>query len=114
MTDIGKPGTPLPWVHDADSGGVGITVRSAGDPPSPIAEIWINGDDRKANAAYIVHAANSYPLLVDALERLDRLFAYPVSTEIKPRGWDIRPVDKEGVEYAVEIIRRALAQDTRS
>jgi hypothetical protein len=93
----------------------------------PVAWMWpdaferlMRGDSPRETAHAATSTPDSVPLyasqpqgeLREALERLERLFAYPVSTEIKPRGWDLRPFDEEGVEYAVEIIRAALAGRT--
>ena len=68
-----KPATPLPWIVDGDevTDGTGTVADVFGE----------TSEDREQNAAYIAHAANMYPKLVEALqwavERLDD--NYPVA-----------------------------------
>jgi len=51
--------TQTPWRFTDD--GRATTVRADdAEYPKPIAEIWDNGDDRQANAAFIVTAVNAY------------------------------------------------------
>lgn len=64
--------TPLPWV--ATDHGHATTIRA--DQHSmgkPIAEIWDNGDNRSANAAFIVKAVNAHDKLVEALEEISNM-----------------------------------------
>ena len=57
-----KPSTPLPWavnrcgIYDGDGG---LLSATGDDDTAP--------EDQLANAAYIVHACNAYPRLVEAL-----------------------------------------------
>ncbi len=45
---------------------------------------------------------------LELLEKLERVLTYPVSTEINPRGYNIR-TERGAAEYAVELIKEALA-----
>lgn len=47
--------------------------------------------------------------LREALQKADRIMAYPVDTSITRRGWDLRP--EKDLEYGVKLIRKAL-EDT--
>ena len=68
------PGTALPWrtFHTAR----GEDILGIGDMTGgSVAHLWRDGDEREANAAYIVNACNAYPTLkaqadalADALE----------------------------------------------
>lgn len=72
--------TPLPWVlaepvseFEDDVVEISTAIRIA-DNVIPIAKVSIGyagavGEEQRANAAYIVHACNLYPELVEALER---------------------------------------------
>lgn len=57
--------TPTPWV--ATDNKSSTTIRAMGVTPKPIAEIWDNGDDRMANAEFIVRAVNAHDELIKAL-----------------------------------------------
>ena len=62
--ELVAPGTPLPWSLWSGDEIVG------GDPASPdlVAHCDFCGGEDEANAAYIVHAANCFPELVEALQ----------------------------------------------
>jgi hypothetical protein len=61
-----KPGTPTPWVR------IGEEVYTP-DNQIMVCEARDGSEDyREQNAAYIAHAANLYPELVEALEGLFR------------------------------------------
>lgn len=75
-----KPATPLPWVYepnlergDARTSGYirerTITAEYANLGRAVAKAVRFNGStDQERNAAYIAHAANAYPRLVEALE----------------------------------------------
>ena len=68
MTTNHKPATPLPWRdEEGDAGGRHITADAKGD--DAIACTYDESDFAAAaqDAAYIAHAANAYPKLVEAL-----------------------------------------------
>lgn len=60
--------TPGPWIADGSKWRGQITVRRAGDIPSPIADMWLNGDDPAANARLIAAA----PDMMEALHKVER------------------------------------------
>jgi hypothetical protein len=45
-----------------------------------------------------------------ALEKIDRVVTYPVSSEIDPKGYCVRAVDGEGYEYISTITRAVLKE----
>jgi hypothetical protein len=59
-----KPSTPLPWKTLADN------VISVNDEEVVICDCMGALEPRMLNSAYITHAANSYPRLVEALRSL--------------------------------------------
>lgn len=65
-----KPATPFKVVRDSDKGGFrGISIKNADN--LFIANMVGQLDDSEGEqAAYIVHAANSYPKLVEALRKM--------------------------------------------
>ncbi|MGY3609895.1 MULTISPECIES: hypothetical protein [unclassified Bradyrhizobium] len=58
--------SPGPW--RVTEGENGLIVRATDSTGKPIASMWLNGDDPKANADLICRAVNSHPELVRALE----------------------------------------------
>ena len=80
MTAKHSPATSLPWVTEklrAPNGGTYYRCGSESDS-GPVVQVFgtMSGAyDAHANAAYIVHAANAYPKLVEALRETlrDRL-----------------------------------------
>ncbi len=79
MTATVKPGTPRPWFVTPYSTSNGITTCAGGRYEHRVAETcqWNRATDGKpnasavkANAAYIVHACNSYPALAEKAEKL--------------------------------------------
>lgn len=66
-----KPATPLPWI--APHGAIAHILPSetqAERSRSYVADFIGNAEDRRANCAYAVHAANAYPKLLAVTERL--------------------------------------------
>jgi hypothetical protein len=61
-----KPETPLPWVLDEFAEEFGPEGLGIGGVHGSIRE-------RQENGAYLVHAANAYPRLVDAVRTLAML-----------------------------------------
>lgn len=59
-----KPSTPLPWLQDP-TGDSGPEYIGPADGPDFVTVAY-----KKQDAAYIVHACNAYPQLVDALRNL--------------------------------------------
>lgn len=90
MSGAVKPATPLPWEFDAEpgslSGWIGQpdteeregTVVASPEPHGRMAmsarknatKVRVLDERSKQDAAYIVHAANAYPKLVEALRTL--------------------------------------------
>ena len=75
MTTAHKPATPLPWAltRKPSSGGGQNEIEAAPGnilKNRLIAVNWSYGDADDRNAAYIAHACNSYPRLVEALRNL--------------------------------------------
>ena len=74
MTTKHTPATPLPWTPEIHKRG----KRTVGS----LHQIRFHASDK--DAAYIAHAANSYPLLVEALRvlqaRIDACELGPVNT----------------------------------
>lgn len=66
-----QPATPLPWEHDSD------TPSRNGSPRAMVFPVdddidnptVVAGGIKPENAAYIVHSANAYPRLVEALRK---------------------------------------------
>lgn len=67
-----KPGTPLPWKQwpGADHPNAPILIGQPGQHVCAISGTARARVEAEQNAAYIVHAANLYPELVEALEDL--------------------------------------------
>jgi len=62
-----KPATPLPWKADGDE----VIDTAAGT----VADVFGDtSEDRDQNAAYIAHAANLYPEMLDFIDSLSRGF----------------------------------------
>ncbi len=64
-----KPATPLPWKADRDA------VKDSGNNRVcrlSVEAVAFSEGGKRQNAAYIVHAANAYPQLVDALRYIAR------------------------------------------
>lgn len=62
-----KPATPLPW---GEAEGNFITASFVNDDPNTgeiIAEVPCQHPHAKQNLAYLIHVANAYPKLVEAL-----------------------------------------------
>lgn len=75
MTAKHSPATSLPWETEKLRAPNGGTYYRCGipDDSSPVAQIFgtMNGGyEASKNADYIVHAANAYPKLVEALRDL--------------------------------------------
>ena len=70
-----KPATPLPWGTIAldwrsnDLGAVSAGIQTPNEPPHFVSQDSMSLDPAQ-DAAYIVHAANAYPVLVAALQAL--------------------------------------------
>jgi len=76
-----KPATPLPWLRagrDADTRG--IFLRSDFRKPAAY-HVLVMGAPADQDAAYIVHACNAYPRLVEALRGLWSHFKHDGSDE---------------------------------
>lgn len=88
MTVKIKPATPLPWradddeigsqINSCDEGGEShLAVARLGNLENWVDEICDAGRDDAASedrdAAYIAHAANAYPKLVEALRTVNRI-----------------------------------------
>ena len=69
MTVKRTPATPLPWIAQAWTSHAASTVIVA-DPSSPTGKRRVaeaeafDGKTRETDAAYLVHAANAYPIAV--------------------------------------------------
>ena len=59
--------TPTPW-RVGDAGNTVFGPKTDKPAPQIIADLMGCGENRKANAAFIVRAVNSHDLLVNALE----------------------------------------------
>jgi hypothetical protein len=70
-----RPATPLPWTFDPTRDNSANAQQMQDEPIGGsivgddfcIARIWSDTDSPTENAAYLCHAANSYPRLVEAL-----------------------------------------------
>lgn len=69
-----KPATPLPWTTALTNAGQFIRSNGSNGPHGYFVEVrqTRTGRDEKADAAYIAHAANAYPRLVEALRKFAR------------------------------------------
>lgn len=66
--------TPTPWKVSPGHAEGAVTVRQdGGEFQRPVAEIWHNGDDPKANAELIVTAVNAYRSNQSEIERLRKV-----------------------------------------
>lgn len=41
-------------------------------------------------------------------DKIMSVLTYPISTEINPCGWDVRPVRRDTVEFLIEEIQRLI------
>ena len=62
-----KPATPLPWTVDPE-GEVAVSIEASNG--AIVCEVRGASNDPAALAAYIAHACNNYPKLVEALRGL--------------------------------------------
>jgi hypothetical protein len=69
-----KPATPLPWRHFLQGDSTRFLVAEQRSPNGRIAAQVPQqlGDGARNDAAYIAHAANAYPRLVEALRALEQ------------------------------------------
>jgi hypothetical protein len=65
-----KPATPLPWKANTSGPAGRRALYIYGGENYCIAGLGDRVDAQKANAAYIVHASNTYPKLVEALREV--------------------------------------------
>jgi hypothetical protein len=89
------PATPLPWsTHES------VTIPSVeiGSKGGSTQTLWLN---KKADAAYIVHAANKYPELVAALRAVEML------ARINAAIYDGSPVHK-----SISALLRDIGEST--
>ena len=75
-----RPATPLPWTF-RESGPTAYGVLGSVHIPRERSAKHNTRDD----AAYIVHAANSYPRLVEALDAILNLDAKPMDHSLKEK-----------------------------
>ena len=61
--------TPTPW-RVGDAGNTVFGPKTDKPAPQIIADLMGCGENRKANAAFIVRAVNSHDMLVNALQKL--------------------------------------------
>lgn len=102
-----KPASPLPWRKYTDTRHrVCVTPRRIGDPYSIGSDICTideptigAGPAEHADAAYIVHACNAYPSLVEALQAI---FPF-LEADIDELASD------DPYQRAIEMLRVALA-----
>ena len=96
-----KPATPLPWITEYDERGT-CFLRGADLRPGN-AVMNTRRTAGKLNAAYIAHAANSYPALVEALHKL---IPYAAQTcNGKPMHQAIHGHQMEVVQGATALLR---------
>lgn len=62
--------TPTPWRVTDNPTSSTVRADRGDEYGAPIAEIWENGDNRLANAAFIVQCVNAHDELVEALEEI--------------------------------------------
>ena len=120
MTTNHKPATALPWyatgwhqeqdsaapsgfrkqITSSYAGADGHLIAGLGGVPY-VAEIRAKRSAHYHNAAYIVHAANAYPRLVETLRdlqaRCDKLIFRPALDDARTIDQDIRAL-REGLE----------------
>lgn len=67
-----EPGSPLPWKYDGTSGDWGIVMEKELPYHDPIVLCgeYDSSSPDTGDANYIIHACNSYPMLVAALKRI--------------------------------------------
>lgn len=66
MTVKHKPETPLPWAADVNNPNWNGDIDSHG---TAVRSVSVARAKRDQDTAYITHAANAYPKLVEALKR---------------------------------------------
>jgi len=94
MTDIGKPWKVIP--RDETPGHREPAMVDTGDGLwTPIGRV-VRAEMAEQQAAYIVHAANSYPLLVEALRE--------ARTFVVCRRAEARGRDQNRYEYANSVV----------
>jgi hypothetical protein len=67
-----QPATPLPWYRVTADRNVQLTPNSSGDVVTAQIHGSISGIDAAQDVAYIAHACNAYPKLVEALRAAQR------------------------------------------
>lgn len=95
-----KPATPLPWYRAAADRHVQLTPESSG-PWLRTAHVegstrdeWARIESNQRDVAYIVHAANAYPRLVETI-----------------KGWLPRDVSEDGTQdQAMRALLRELGE----
>jgi hypothetical protein len=73
-----RPATPLPWRYEPKRDNSASAQQMKDEPiggsimsdDMHVARIWSDTDSPTENAAYLCHAANSYPRLVEVLRDL--------------------------------------------
>lgn len=69
--------TPTPWKVSPGHVEGAVTIRQdSGEFQRPVAEVWHNGDDPKANAELIVTAVNSFASSQAEIQRLRTALAF--------------------------------------
>ena len=94
-----KPATPLPWANGRPPRGVGNSIAPreirGTDTSADYLGLNVTRARLERDAFYIVHTANSYPKLIDAL----RSFVARVNTN---------PMDSAGIALAAIEVRTLL------
>ena len=80
-----QPATPLPWEHDSD------TPSRNGSPRAMVFPVdddidnptVVAGGIKPENAAYLTHAANAYPKLVQALRPMIEGTAFITDAQVE-------------------------------
>jgi len=96
---------PTPW-KVYDFGGVQIGHADTGEA---VCSMWGNADEGKANAAFIVRAANSHDKLVEALKAARAQIAFWKATADAADGKANSMLFIEPSSYALAEIDAALA-----
>jgi hypothetical protein len=96
MSKIMEGISPLPWGYDPEIESLYSNIEGGDD-------FAMVDDLSHADAAYIVHAANLYPELVEALESIEQYGKDTLSGQL-PRTMDDLVWTRDGVR---EMVRRA-------
>lgn len=100
--------TPTPWKVSEGLDDTSVTIRQDnGEFHRPVAEIWYNGDDPSANAAFIVRAVNSH---ADMLAALKAIKAEPYGCPFCDSGTLRNPVKGHNEDCGYHLLEAAIAK----